>query len=48
MGANSGEIGQERNRTKCIPRRVLNVQTSRHFEEGEIVQSLNFIPLDFL
>jgi hypothetical protein len=47
-GANSGEIGQERDRTKYIPGRVLKVQADRHFEEGTIVQSLEFIPLDYV
>jgi hypothetical protein len=44
--ANSGEIGQERDRMKCIMGRVLNVQAHRHFEEGTIVQSIEFIHLD--
>jgi hypothetical protein len=44
--ANSGEIEQERDRPKCIPRRVLNLQAQRHFEEGRIVQSLEFTSLD--
>jgi hypothetical protein len=47
-GASSGEIGKQRNRTKYIRRRALNVQTPRHFKEGGIVRSLDFISFIFL